>query len=222
MFKKTKVMNVVQETIEENNNEKEVIFHRKKLSNFQFNDDILMANSIPIKLDSLTSLPPEPITPKLKIATKSKTISSVMDPVYEVKEETDLDKNERVNRRMITSPRIKYMTDFKEDIDILQTKKIFSSIHKHNYEMEKDEVITEDNNENMPEEIRKVKKKQSSHKFLENFIDKTDSVISEEFNLNNDQFINAGEKTNFEIIKEEEVVEEEEKELTHHKHNSSK
>lgn len=212
IFKKSNAMNVVQETQEENN--KELEFKRTKLSSFQFNDDILMTNSIQIKFETLISLPKEPITPKIKSNSKSKTISSLMDPVYEVKEEAD-DKNEKVNKVM-NSPRIKYLTDFKEDV--IPSKKVFSSIHntfhKVNYEMEKDEVITEDNNENIPEEGRKVKKKESSHKFLESFIDKTDSVISDEVNLNDNQLINVEEPADFETIKEE-IIEDDEKETIH-------
>ena len=70
--------------------------------------------------------------------------SKDIDPILEVKEETD-----KFDRKIHESPRIKFMTDFKEDT--ISAKLL--NTHYNKYDIE--DIIAEDNNENIVEEKKK-------------------------------------------------------------------
>jgi hypothetical protein len=79
--------------------------------------------------------------PEIRLKTKNNQTSKEIDPILEVKEESD-----KFFPKMHESPRIKLMTDFKEDT--YSTK--FLNTHYNKYDIF-EEIIAEDNNENIVE-----------------------------------------------------------------------
>jgi hypothetical protein len=123
-----------------------------------------------------------------------------MDPVYEVKEEGEV-KYEKI--KVINSPRVKYLTEFKEDI--ISPRNFYNSsfINSGNkYDIETSEVITEDNAENNVDDFQ-LKKLIAHHLKLEDFIDKSDTIeeITGLCNVNTDDI----EAIKEEIQEDEEI-----------------
>jgi hypothetical protein len=113
--------------------------------------------------------------------------SPLMDPVYEVKEES----GGGFYDMQMQSPRFKLMSDFKEDNF---QPKIYTTSGFYDLE----DVIAEDRNEDNIAEIEKKDKKVLVK--LENFIDKSEAVGNEEIRIDN---------TDVEPIKEENIEDEE-------------
>ena len=129
-----------------------------------------------------------------------------MDPVYEVKEEAE---NKYENFKINNSPRIKYLSDFKEDT--FSNHSFYSSSFVNNgnkFEFETNEVIKEDNAENNIDDAN-LKKLIENHLKIENFLDKSD-FIEDKTDVNVNIY-------DVEAIKEE-VLEDEE--ITHKINNS--
>lgn len=152
-----------------------------------------------------------------------------MDPVVEVKEEDKEAKDGRqdsLSKGMgmisLNSPRIKYLTDIKEDSAINTHNFIPTTLfHMHkdySLTVETDEIIAEDNNENLIDNTETVKKRESFHKLLENVIDKEDNYPIQELNVN----CGASSNAIFETIKEENIEEEEKDVIPHNKTSGGK
>lgn len=139
--------------------------------------------------------------PKTKLSGNFTSHSLVnMDPVYEVKEESDL-KNESI--KVISSPRVKYLTGFSEDMVSSRGYYNTSFINSTNkYDFEANDIITEDNAENNVDNDLNLKKLIAHHLKLEDFIDKSDTIeeVIGSCNINTDDF---------ECIKEENQDDEE-------------
>lgn len=219
MFKKRKyIENVVNEEMVEDDYERdnEIVSKRSpfKFSNINFNDDLpsnFSKNTF--TLQCLKSVAISPSSRAFKGRSHTVTILPVtMDPVVEDKEEEA--RNEvKENLLSLNSPRVKFMTDNKEDVTLST-----SSFHyfPKDYSIETNEVIAEDNNENLQENDCQVKKKESKHKILENMIDKEENYNIQELNVN----INGS--ANFEIIDEEKEENGEEVEFIQHKLSNGK
>jgi hypothetical protein len=121
-----------------------------------------------------------------------------MDPVYEEKDEDN--KNEQM--KIISSPRVRFMTELKEDV--ISPRLYFSSFHMNSsnkYDLETDEVIAEDNNENNVENEYFAKKHKNSYLNLEDFIDKKEANFD---HMQGELIVNT---ENIETIKEENIEE---------------
>lgn len=136
--------------------------------------------------------------------TSSNVISSLMDPVYEVKEESN---QPEINGALLQSPRINCFTDNMEDSltnNISPKTSYYSTFPYHlskNYSMDS-EAIAEDNNENIVEKEVQIKKKDSRHKF-ETFVDKEENVMfSNPFSEKDADF----ETINEEVLEEEILI----------------
>jgi len=211
---KSFIENVVNEEMAEDDYERENEYINKKkplkFSNISFNDDLptkISKNTFTLQYIKTTSFS----NLKKSIRGKSQIVNIFpvdMDPVVEDKEEEI--KNETKHKiSKLNSPRVKFMTDNKEDVAIQSNFHSASSFHyvSKDYSIETDEIIAEDNNENIIENDFHLKKKDSSHKILENVIDR-----EEEFNYNVHELnVNSVSVANFETIKEEkdENIEEE-------------
>lgn len=145
--------------------------------------------------------------------TQSSTFAScnhltVMDPVYEVKEEAE---GRFEQRKVINSPRVNYLTDYKEDY--ISPRGYYNSSFVNSaskYDMETNEVIAEDNNENLVEN-EVVKKRFTNHLKMADFIDKSDGIEEKTSSI-------AVNTDNIESIKEENI---EEEDILSHKINTT-
>jgi hypothetical protein len=206
MFKKKYIENVVNEDTAEDEYERDadILSKRKplKFSNISFNDDLpsnISRNTF--TLQSIKRVSMSPSAKSFKSHSHSVNILSTnMDPVVEVKEEEQTRNEAKQGMLSLNSPRIKYMTDNREDVTI-QTPNYLSNSSFHylpkDYTIESGNIIAEDNNENLVENETKIRKKESMHKMLENIIDKEENYNIQELN------VNAGSNANFEPIKEE-------------------
>jgi len=191
-----------------------------QFSNVSFNDDLPSRFSRSLSLlDSMKNV-------NQNYPNSNNILSMNMDPVVEVKEEDREAKDirqENISKTgmiSLNSPRIKYLTDIKEDSTINSHNFMSTSIfhlHKdYSLTVETDEIIAEYNNENIIDNTETIKKRESFHKLLENVIDKEDNLNIQELNVN----CGISPTPVFEPIKEE-IVEDDEKEIIHHKKNSS-
>ncbi len=217
MFKKRRYVEnvVVNEERAEDENEIENIVKRKpmKFSNISMDDDLPSKFSRKIfKQESYNTS---------NITTPSHSITINMDPVVEVKEderETNQGNTIKNSSLILNSPRIKYLTDIKEDTTI-------SSVTYHtpscfyipkDYSVETNEIITEDNNENIVENDFRNFKRDSLHK------NRLDTMIDKEENLNLHELNVNCNTTDFEIIKEENIEEDDKCVLTSYTNRNRK
>lgn len=142
-----------------------------------------------------------------------------MDPVAEVKEdEKDLNSQLKGLNLGINSPRIRLLTDIKEDQAINSSNlsnfsNFANNYYARGYSVETNEIIAEDNNENIIE--NDLVNKETLHKnMLEGIIDKEEILNIHELNVNCN--------SEFEPIKEENVLEEEDKESISFKRSENK
>jgi hypothetical protein len=192
---------VNEETVEEENDIKDFMRVRRKTVN-EYNDEEYLSSRSSRGLK------------KMKTRNILNITSSLMDPVYEVKEEENIGIG-MIHNKSLNSPR-----DYKEDSISPKsnyTASSFSSFHKNwdvnrgnfNYGIEGEGIITEDYTENDTEILSTLRKKDSTmsghNKFVENLvIDKTEPLSNRD-ELGN---IQIPKNENIDTIKEENLEDE--------------
>lgn len=170
----------------EDERDKDPVMLRKNITVNYFQDDILTKNLFHL----------QGLKKKNKLSTKDFMLCQTtvdLDPVAEVKEETDKPDHTKV----LSSPRIKYLTDYREDT-IAKGQSGYTNSFFH---CEENEVIAEDNDENNVENEFN-RRAFSVHLKIEDFIDKSDIMDD----MNNDLIVDT---LNVDPIKEEDANEEE-------------